>query len=108
MKVQANQILAYDKLSFSNSLGESDNLAYNIGKLAKVAVLNTDDNFEDSGIITESLSKSLATPIVLKEDRVLEKDAYVIVILIEFAQWHEFLAKQQVLFIRGSSMICHF
>ena len=77
MTVSANQILAYDKLSFSNSLGESDNLAYNVGKLAKVAVLNTDDNFEDSGIITESLSHDLATPIVLKEDRVLEKDTII-------------------------------
>lgn len=77
MKISKNQLLAYDKLSFSNNLGESDNLAYNVGKLAKVAVLNTDDNFEDSGIITESLSHSLTTPIVLKEDRVLEKDAYI-------------------------------
>lgn len=77
MTVSENQIVAYDKLSFSNSLGESDNLAYNVGKLTKVAVLNTDDNFEDSGIITEKLSHSLATPIVLKEDRVLEKDAYI-------------------------------
>ena len=76
-KVSANQVIAYDKLSFSDNLGESDNLAYNIGKLTKVAVLNTDDNFEDSGIITESLSHSLTTPIVLKEDRVLEKDTYI-------------------------------
>ncbi len=77
MKISANQVLAYDKLSFSNSVGETDNLAYNIGKLTKVAVLNTDDNFEDSGIVTESLSRSLTTPIVLKEERVLEKDAYI-------------------------------
>ena len=77
MTVSANQIVAYDKLSFSNSLGESDNIAYNVGKLTKVAVLNTDDNYEDSGIITEALSHSLATPIVLKEDRVLEKDAFI-------------------------------
>ena len=77
MKITANQLLAYDKLSFSNSVGESDNMAYNIGKLTKVAILNTDDNFEDSGIVTEKLSHSLSTPIVLKEDRVLEKDAYI-------------------------------
>jgi len=77
MSVSANQILAYDKLSFSNKLGESDNLAYNVGKLTKVAVLNTDDNFEDSGIITEKLAHELATPIVLKEDRVIEKDAII-------------------------------
>ena len=48
-KVVPNQILAYDKASFSNSVGESDNIAYNIGKLVKVAIINTDEGFEDSG-----------------------------------------------------------
>ena len=76
-KVKENQLLAYDKYSYSNSLGEDDNLAYNIGKLAKVAVVNTDEGFEDSGIITESMAKKLATRIDLKFDIVLDKDSLV-------------------------------
>ena len=74
MKFDKDTILAYDKLSFSNSLGESDNLAYNVGKLAKVAILNTDEGFEDSGIISSSLAKKLATRVILKYDVVLDKD----------------------------------
>ena len=75
MKFSQNQILAYDKYSFSNKLGESNNLAYNIGKLAKVAILNTDEGFEDSGIISASMAKKLATRIDLKYDSVIEKDS---------------------------------
>ena len=74
-KIDKNQILAYDKYSFSNSLGESDNLAFNIGKLAKVAILNTDEGFEDAGIISESMAKKLATRIDLQYDTVIEKDS---------------------------------
>lgn len=73
-KIKENQIIAYDKYSFSNSVGESDNLAYNIGKLAKVAIINTDEGFEDSGVITESMANKLATRIDLKYDVVLDKD----------------------------------
>lgn len=62
-KVNPNDIVAYDKASFSNSVGESDNIAYNVGKLAKIAIVNTDEGFEDSGIITEKMAKKLATPI---------------------------------------------
>ena len=76
-KIKAGTILAYDKSSFSNSLGESDNIAYNIGKLAKVAIISTDDGFEDSGFCTESLSKSLATKVVLKVTAVVDKDCNV-------------------------------
>jgi hypothetical protein len=74
-KVNPNDILAYDKASFSNSLGESDNLAYNVGKLAKVAIVNTDEGFEDSGVITEKMAKKLATPINYKFDIFIDADA---------------------------------
>lgn len=77
MKFKKNFILAYDKLSFSNSLGESNNLAYNVGKLAKVAVLNTEEGFEDSGIISASMAKKLATRVDLKYDVVINKDSRV-------------------------------
>ena len=80
-RVTKGQVLAYDKYSFSNKLGESDNLAYNIGKLVKVAIINTDDGFEDAGICSESLSKKLASRIVRKEDHVLDKESNVIKML---------------------------
>lgn len=75
--IKAGQILAYDKLSFSNSLGESDNIAYNAGTLAKVAIINSDDGFEDSGICTEKLANKLTTQVVYKFERVIEKDSQI-------------------------------
>lgn len=76
-KVTSNQIIAFDQLSYSNSLGESDNLAYNIGKLAKVAIINSDEGFEDSGIVSSKLADSLTTYVDLKAEIVIEKDANV-------------------------------
>ena len=77
VKFVKDQILAYDKHSFSNNLGESNNIAYNIGKLAKVAILNTDEGFEDSGIISSRMAKSLATRVNLKYDCIIDKDSKV-------------------------------
>ena len=76
-KIKAGDILAYDPTSFSNSVGESDNIAYNIGKLCKIAIINTDDGFEDSGICSERLSKALASRIIRKVDHVIDKEAIV-------------------------------
>ena len=77
LKFKKDCILAYDKYSFSNKLGESNNLAYNIGKLAKIAILNTDEGFEDSGIISDSMAKKLATRIRVKFAAVVDKDSKV-------------------------------
>lgn len=74
-KIKQNEVLAYDKLSFSNSVGETDNIAYNIGKLAKVAIINTDEGYEDSGVTIETMSEKLASRIIVCEDRVIDKDA---------------------------------
>ena len=76
-KVKKGEIVAFDPLSFSNSVGETDHIAYNIGKLAKIAIINTDDGFEDSGICTESLSTKLATNIIMKMEHTIDKDANV-------------------------------
>ena len=73
--VKPNQIIAYDNTSFSKSVGEDDNLKYNVGKLAKVAVLCSDEGFEDSGICTEKISKDLSTNVIYKFDRIISKDA---------------------------------
>lgn len=74
-KIHKDQILAYDKLSFSNSVGETDNIAYNPGKLAKVAIVNTDEGFEDSGIISNKLANKLATRINYKYEAIVDKDS---------------------------------
>ena len=77
VKFKKEQILAFDKYSFSNKLGESNNIAYNIGKLAKIAVLNTDEGFEDAGIISSSMAKKLATRVDIKFETVINKDSRV-------------------------------
>ena len=77
-KITKNQILAYDKKSFSNTVGESDNIAYDIGKLAKVAIINTDEGFEDSGICSDRLSKMLATKVIKKVDHTIDKGATIL------------------------------
>lgn len=59
------EILAYDKSSFSRDIGATDNLAYDIGTIAKVAIMNTDEGYEDSAIISERLSDDMASNIVL-------------------------------------------
>lgn len=73
-KVKANDIITYDDSSFSNNLGENDNLAYNVGTLAKIAVVNTDEGFEDSALVTETMCEKMATKVTVKNDRVLPKD----------------------------------
>ena len=74
-QVKENQILAYDKKSFSDEIGESNNIAFNVGKLAKVAILNTDEGFEDSGIISQKLAEALGTKVILKYDCIVDKDS---------------------------------
>lgn len=73
-KFKPGQILAYDRLSISNSVGETDNLAYNVGKLAKIAIINSDEEFEDSGVISSFAARDLACRIISKVDIVLDKD----------------------------------
>lgn len=76
-KFKKNDIIAYDKYSFSNSLGESDNLAYNAGTLMKIAILNTDEGFEDSACITEDLAQKMGTDISTVVSRYLPKETNV-------------------------------
>ena len=72
-KFRANEVVAYDKLSFSKSLGESGNLAANVGTLAKVAIMNTDEGFEDSAAVTESFAEKIGTSVIMTEDVILDK-----------------------------------
>ena len=63
-----NDIMAYDPTSFSNAIGEKDNISYNIGTLAKVAIMCTDDAYEDSSIIDERLSDALTSYYCVEKD----------------------------------------
>ena len=76
-----NTILAYDKTSYSKAVGSdmtsNNNLSYNVGTLAKIAIMPSDFAYEDSSIITDSLSDSLSTEYCVKKDRVLSKDSNV-------------------------------
>ena len=76
---KSGDIIAYNRASYSNKNGETDNLAYNLGVLAKVAILNTDEGFEDSAAITEEFSKKLATDVIIPEDITLDKNANIVV-----------------------------
>ena len=77
-KVKENQIVAYDRDSFASSLGESDNIAFEVGRLAKVAIISSDDGFEDSGVCTKKLSDDLTTKVIYKFEHMLEKDSLVL------------------------------
>ena len=72
-KFKAGEVIAYDKLSFSKSLGESGNLAANVGTLAKVAIINTDEGFEDAAAVSESFAKKLGTSVIMNIETVLDK-----------------------------------
>ena len=66
-KVKPNQILAYDNKSFSNRVG-SGQVSYNLGCLTKVAIMTTEDGFEDSGVCSEWLSEAMSSDIVVMKD----------------------------------------
>lgn len=72
--VKPNQIVAYDKLSYSNKIGHTDDIAYNLGALAKIAILNTDEGYEDSTIISEWLSDAMTSEVIDKKEVILSKD----------------------------------
>lgn len=74
-KFKANDILALDTESFSYDVGESDNPAFNVGTLAKVAIINSDECFEDSAVCTHKIAEKMATKIIYKFEHTIEKNA---------------------------------
>lgn len=66
-KFKKGDILAYDKASFGIA-HEDDKLAYNLGVLTKVAIMNNDEGFEDSTSISHALSEALASEVVTMRD----------------------------------------
>ena len=67
-KFKKDDILAWDNKSFSNRNGETNNLAYDVGVLAYVAIMSTDEGFEDSTAISQWLSEALGSEVVAQSD----------------------------------------
>lgn len=64
--VKEGQVVAYDKKSFVTNTG-SGNLATSVGILSKVAILETDEGYEDSAIISNRLSENLMSEVVIQK-----------------------------------------
>ena len=62
--VKEDTILAYDKKSFSTRIGHRQ-VAYNMGALTKMAIITTEDGYEDSGVCSEWFSETCASDIVV-------------------------------------------
>ena len=72
-KFKAKEIIAHNPKFFVGN--KKDDISYTVGKLAKIAITSGDFTFEDSSIITEKLSKAMATKITMKEDLILGTNA---------------------------------
>lgn len=88
-RFKAGDIIAYDKQSFSDEIGVDNNIAYNIGTLAKFAILNTDEGFEDSAIISNSLSEAMASNVVLEKEITIPKAANIYNLVKKGQEIHE-------------------
>ena len=62
-KFKENEIVAYDKSTFSNKVGEADGLAYNVGVLARCAIMTTDEGYEDSTAISQWMSHAMGSSV---------------------------------------------
>ena len=76
-KFKSGDILAYDKLSFNSSVGPTDNLAFTGTVLCKIALMQTDEGYEDSAIVSDSLCEKLTTEIVFKKEVYVPADTNV-------------------------------
>ena len=56
--------MAYDEKSFSKRIGDNKQLAYNLGCIAKLCIITSEDGFEDSGKASEWLSEAMSSDIV--------------------------------------------
>lgn len=74
--VKEGQVLAYDKKSFVKNTG-SGNLSTSVGILSKVAILETDEGYEDSAIISKRLSENLMSQVVIQKQVLLEANTNV-------------------------------
>lgn len=79
-KVKEGQILAYDKNCYSNAIGakgQADSISYNIGTLAKVAIMDTDLGYEDSCVVDSTISEALGSEFEIPKDINLPRNSNV-------------------------------
>ena len=75
-----NDILAIDKTCYKDQVGHESTtkgVTYCIGAMCKLAILPTDEGYEDSSIIDEYLADAMTSSYVVKKDKMLSKDANV-------------------------------
>lgn len=73
-KIKKGQLLAYDRSSFDPTIGPNDNPAYCVGTLAKCALIDNDEGFEDSAVITNALSEAMTSDIVVPKEITIPKN----------------------------------
>lgn len=73
-KFKKGDILAYNKSCYSNIVGDNDNIAYAMGTLLKIAIMNSSEGFEDSTTFTDIVSRALSSDITVKKDITLPKE----------------------------------
>lgn len=72
--VRENDVIAVDKLSYTDNVGPRSAYSYNIGTFCKFAVIMSDDGFEDSCRTTQWLSKAMSSEIVSEHQYNFNKD----------------------------------
>lgn len=71
-KFKAGKIIAWDKKSYSHN--KTEELSYNFGTLTKVALLNTNESYEDSCKISYDLSSKMSSVIMKLHEVTLNKN----------------------------------
>ena len=72
--VRKDDIVAIDKLSYNNTVGPTNNYAYDIGTFCKFAVVMSDEGFEDSCRNTQWLAKAMSSTVVVEQEYNFNKD----------------------------------
>lgn len=70
-----NSIVAFNKKMYTKNIGYDDNPTMNRGTLGKVAMLITDEGYEDSGINSDYCAKAMARKVTVCVDVVLNKQS---------------------------------
>ena len=79
-KFKSGDVIAWDKASFSKKIGLQQ-LSYNVGCLAKIAILTSEDGYEDSGVCSEWLSHAMESDVVNLSSRALKPNSDILFIV---------------------------
>jgi len=63
---------------YSGDMMLGDNISYKVGTLSKLAILNTSEGFEDSAVISETLSEQMASDVVEIKKVTLSKNTNIL------------------------------